>query len=88
MLPASRDKVYEEATQRIRKQPEDEARLAMTVLSWITHAVRPLDVGESQYAVAVTNFEPEDTTIDEEGLTDESEITTVCGGIVVVDQDS
>ncbi|CAG8960230.1 hypothetical protein HYFRA_00012749 [Hymenoscyphus fraxineus] len=88
ILPEARDDVYNEAMERIQRQPEDEARLAMTVLSWITHAVRPLKVGEIQHAVAVTNFEPDDTTIDEEGLTDESDITTACGGLVVIDQDS
>ncbi|CAG8980199.1 hypothetical protein HYALB_00012392 [Hymenoscyphus albidus] len=88
ILPEARDDVYKEAMKRIQRQPEDEARLAIMVLSWITHVIRPLKMGEIQHAVAVTNFEPEDTTIDEEGLADESDITTACGGLVVIDQDS
>ncbi|PVH69804.1 hypothetical protein DL98DRAFT_399223, partial [Cadophora sp. DSE1049] len=82
------DKTYEEALQRIQRQPEDESKLAMRVLSWITHAIRPLKVGEIQHAIAAMNFEPDDTTLDEEGLTDEAELITVCGGIAVIDQNS
>lgn len=88
ILPEERDKTYEEALERIQRQPEDESKLAMRVFSWITHAIRPLKVGEIQHAIAVMNFEPGDTTLDEEGLTDEAELMTVCGGIVVIDQDS
>jgi hypothetical protein len=88
VLPKERDKTYEEALERIQRQPEDESKLAMRVLAWITHAIRPLKVGEIQHAIAVMNFEPDDTTLDEEGLTDEAELITVCGGIAVIDQDS
>ncbi|KAL5353215.1 hypothetical protein ACLOAV_001250 [Pseudogymnoascus australis] len=48
VLPEELEKTYEEALERIQRQPEDESRLAMRVLSWITHAVRPLKVGEIQ----------------------------------------
>jgi hypothetical protein len=88
VLPEERDKTYEEALERIQRQPEDESKLAMRVLSWITHAIRPLKVGEIQHAIAVMNFEPDDTTLDEEGLADEAELITVCGGIAVIDQNS
>jgi hypothetical protein len=88
ILPEELDKTYEEAIERIQSQPEDESKLAMRVLSWITHAIRPLKVEEILYAIAVMNLDPGDTTLDEEGLTDEAELITVCGGIVIVDQDS
>ncbi|OBT97547.1 hypothetical protein VE01_04507 [Pseudogymnoascus verrucosus] len=88
VLPDKLEKTYDDALERIQRQPEDESKLAMRVLSWITHAVRPLKVEEIQHAIAVMNFDSDDTTLDEEGLPDEAELITVCGGSAVIDQDS
>ncbi|KFZ04968.1 hypothetical protein V501_08817 [Pseudogymnoascus sp. VKM F-4519 (FW-2642)] len=88
VLPDKLEKTYDDALERIQRQPEDESKLAMRVLSWITHAVRPLKVEEIQHAIAIMNFDPDDTTLDEEGLPDEAELITVCGGSAVIDQDS
>jgi hypothetical protein len=60
----------------------------MRVLLWLTYSIRPLRVEEIQHAIAVMNFEPNDTILDEEGLPDEAELITVCGGIVVIDDNS
>lgn len=88
VLPDKLEKTYDDALERIQRQPEDESKLAMRVLSWITHAIRPLKVGEIQHAIAVMNFDHDDTTLDEEGLPDEAELITVCGGSAVIDHDS
>lgn len=88
VLPAERDQTYEDALERIQNQPKDESELAMRVLSWITHATRPLKVGEIQHAIAVMNLEPNENMLDEEGLTDEAELITACGGLASIDQDS
>ncbi|OBT74165.1 hypothetical protein VF21_06236 [Pseudogymnoascus sp. 05NY08] len=88
VLPDKLEKTYDDSLERIQRQPEDESKLAMRVLSWITHAVRPLKVEEIQHAIAVMNFDPDDTTLGEEGLPDEAELITVCGGSAVIDQDS
>jgi ankyrin repeat protein len=84
-LPESLDKTYDEVLERIRSQDTEDVDLAMRVLSWITHAFRPLTIQELQHALAVTS---DDTELDEDALTDVELLISVCAGIVTIDQES
>ncbi|KAG4441578.1 hypothetical protein IFR05_002963 [Cadophora sp. M221] len=87
-LPKELDVVYDDAMERIRGQHEEEVKLAMRLLSWVTHALTPLRVAELQHAIAVMDFEQDDTTISDEDLPTEAMMITVCGGLTVVDYES
>jgi hypothetical protein len=78
------DRAYDEPWERIQRQSEDERKLAKRVLSWITHAVRPLHLAELQHALAVVDGE---TWIDPEKITDKVVLTSVCAGLVVNNED-
>jgi hypothetical protein len=43
-LPKTLDDTYDEAMKRINYQDEEDAQLAMKVLSWISFALRPLSI--------------------------------------------
>lgn len=76
---------YEDAISRIRIQPEDHCHLALRALSWIFKAQRPLAVEELQHALA---GEPGHQDIDDERLTSEALIVSVCAGLVTIDAQS
>ncbi|KAI9770937.1 MAG: hypothetical protein M1840_002641 [Geoglossum simile] len=84
-LPKELDSTYEEAMRRIESQNNDDKQLAERVLFWISFALRPLTLKELQHALAV---EPDETDLDEENLPDEELLTSVCAGLVTVDQES
>ena len=78
-------KVYDRAMDRIIKQGNDSGVLAKKVLSWITHATRPLTVLELRYAIAAEYGELE---LDEDNLPAIEDIVSVCAGLVTVDKES
>jgi hypothetical protein len=80
-LPKEVDETYDEVMERIEQQNEADRTLAKRVLSWVTHACRPLDVDELQHALAIVDG----TILDHESITDEEILTSVCAGLVVVD---
>jgi hypothetical protein len=84
-LPDKLDDIYDEAMKRIRSQDENDAHLAERVLYWVSYALKPLTVMEIQHALAV---EPGDKYLDEEALTDEILLVSVCAGLVTIDQGS
>ncbi|KAI9894447.1 MAG: hypothetical protein M1814_003205 [Vezdaea aestivalis] len=84
-LPNNINVMYDEALERIRAQNEDDLALAMSVFLWISCAYRPLEIIELQHAIAV---EPESTFIDEDAITDEETLLSVCAGIVILDEES
>jgi hypothetical protein len=84
-LPPSLDATYDEAMNRIDSQRDEDALLGRKILSWITHAKRPLTVAEMQHAVKV---ESTTTGIEEEELISEDILVSVCAGIVTVDHES
>ncbi|PUU79999.1 hypothetical protein B9Z19DRAFT_1124325 [Tuber borchii] len=57
------ENVYAQTLQRIQEQKGDRSRLGMEALMWISHAERPLTIGELCYALAVevgtTDLNPE-----------------------------
>ena len=70
---------------RIESQDEEKVQLAKQVLSWISHSFRPLTVIEIRHALAV---EFNDTDFVNEGLMDEDNLVSACGGLVVIDKES
>lgn len=82
-LPKDLDATYEEAILRIEYQNDDDKKLAEKVLSWISFAVRPLSLDELRDAVAI---EPDMHHLDDDDRHDEELLTSVCAGLVVVDQ--
>ncbi|KAL9610579.1 MAG: hypothetical protein Q9167_004730 [Letrouitia subvulpina] len=84
-LPKDLDTTYEEAMLRIEHQNDDDKQLAWKVLSWISFAARPLLLDELRDAVAV---EPEMHHLDKDDRHDEELLTSVCVGLVIVDQTS
>jgi hypothetical protein len=81
-LPTEIDQIYDEAMDRLERQPSRE--LAKRVLSWITYARRPLSVEELQYALAVS---PKMTEMNPRALIFGWKLTSVCAGLVVVDRE-
>ena len=80
-LPEQLDRTYDEVLHRIVAQDTDEAVLALKVLGWIHHAVRPLGTRELQHALAV---EPGDVRFDEDGVPDIGLVISICAGIVEI----
>src|ERR1700722_4229525 len=83
-LPEGMDGTYDEAMERVEQQDDRRKQLARRVLSWITYAVRPLSVKELQHALAVM---PDTTKLDPEDIIDYEILTSVCAGIVVIDEE-
>jgi hypothetical protein len=83
-LPKDVDETYNEAMERIERQNEYDRALAKRVLSWVTHAYRPLTVPELQNALAVVHGTP---ALDPDNITDEEILTSICAGLVVVDEE-
>ncbi|KAK0726051.1 ankyrin repeat-containing domain protein [Lasiosphaeris hirsuta] len=84
-LPHHLGDMYEAAWQRIWKQSPDDVNLAVRLLSWVIYAKRPLTRVEVQHALAV---EPGDTAPDEEGMSEEDIVISICAGLVTVDRES
>ena len=84
-LPKSLAGIYELNMIRIMEQNEEDRRLGLRVLSWIVHAVRPLKIIELQHAFALC---PGDVQFDEEGITEQEILISVCAGLVTLDTQS
>ena len=84
-LPKEIDKTYDEAMKRIEAQIDDDRDLGTRVLSWLAYALRPLSVRELQYALAI---QPGMTEMDFDSIEDEELLTSVCAGLVVIDEHS
>ncbi|EGX44898.1 hypothetical protein AOL_s00176g69 [Orbilia oligospora ATCC 24927] len=76
---------YDEAMDRIIHGSKNLAQLAISVLSWITCAKRPLVTSELQHALAI---QIEDHDLDVDDLIPIKDIISVCAGLVVVDKES
>jgi hypothetical protein len=84
-LPDGFKDTYDNALARIDKQSEEQRKLAYRVLSWISYAFHPLSLVELQHAVAI---QQDMTEMDEEDLNDEIFLLSVCGGLVVLTEES
>jgi hypothetical protein len=85
VLPSEVDDTYREAVDRIAQQNSDDQALAKRVLTWIIYAERPLTFKELHHAVSTL---PEATDINSESLVQEQLVTSVCAGLVIVDEHS
>jgi hypothetical protein len=83
-LPKGMDGTYDEAMERIEQQDDSRTQFAKRVLSWITYSVRPLSVKELQHALAVM---PDTTKLDPDDITDDEILTSICAGLVVIDEE-
>jgi hypothetical protein len=83
-LPNDIDDIYNQAMERIEGQLKADRELAERVLSWITYARRPLTVEELQHALAVS---PEMVNMDPTALIFNWKLTSVCAGLVVIDEE-
>lgn len=83
--PEAYTQAYKDAKRRIEEQDSDASKLAMNILMWITCAKRQLTIRELQEALAV---EKDQSFLDEENITGETFIVSVCGGLVAVDKES
>lgn len=79
------DHAYNETMKRIENQTEFSQDLAKRVLGWVTFSTRPLTALELQNAVAVEIGEPE---FDETNITDIEELSSVCSGLIVIEERS
>ena len=84
------DELYREALVRIQKQAGNDGELGMRILSWITHAKRPLSVNELRYGLAVEYGDvPEHLEeFDEDNLLSPGSLVDVCAGLVIIDSNS
>jgi ankyrin repeat protein len=79
------DTMYEQAMERINNQIEGSQALANKVLSWITHAKRPLTSAELQHALAVRNGA---VNLNEKFVPEIEDLVSDCAGLVTVDEES
>ncbi|RYP43976.1 hypothetical protein DL768_009507 [Monosporascus sp. mg162] len=78
-------RAYEEAMKRVEHQGPKSAKLAKSVLSWITCARRQLSPLELRHALA---FDVGDSELDEENLPEAQDVVSVCAGLVTIDNGS
>ena len=79
------DETYRQAMKRIEGQEEGFRVLAKKVLSWVTHAKRPLITTELQHALAVREGLAE---LDEDFIPEVEDLISVCAGLVTVNEQS
>lgn len=79
------DPTYNRVIDTIFQQPESCVELAIQVLTWLFQAKRTLTIGEIQTAVSV---KPGRYELEELDLPDRATLLDVCGGLVVVDENS
>lgn len=82
-LPTTLKGTYDDAMERIENQEPDHRRIALKAMAWVCYAFRALSLKELQHVLAV---EPGDTSLDEDLVMDGQSITSLCAGLVVVDQ--
>ncbi|KAF5496222.1 hypothetical protein CGCF413_v009137 [Colletotrichum fructicola] len=68
---------YNDAWMRVKKQNETDARLAMSVISWVVCAKRPLGIAELQHTLATEDEEQ----IYEDNIFSVEDILSVCLGL-------
>ncbi|KAJ6551881.1 ankyrin repeat-containing domain protein [Mycena capillaripes] len=80
-MPIDLEHTYDEVMERINRQSEDDRKLALRTLLWITNAKRPLRVPELREALSI---EPGATDFDSDNLLDADIILASCAGLVVI----
>jgi hypothetical protein len=85
-LPEKLPDAYEEVMERIDRQAEDQRTMAVTALTWITHAKERLTVDVLLHAIAVC-LEPKRTDVNEHDLVDVELLLSSCMGLVIVNKE-
>jgi len=85
LLSSDIDDIYSTSWQRIKAQSTEWAVLAEWAIIWLTHAYRPLKIVELQHALAV---QCDRETFDNDDVTDEETIVSVCCGLITIDKES
>ncbi|RFN44138.1 serine/threonine-protein kinase chk2 (cds1) [Fusarium flagelliforme] len=86
-LPVSLNATYSDALDRIYRQASEAVDLAEAVLFWILCAKRPLTILELQQIYATQDLS-DDTGLEDDDLPDADILTSVCGGLIMIDSDS
>ncbi|RDB26552.1 Vegetative incompatibility protein HET-E-1, partial [Hypsizygus marmoreus] len=81
VLPKTIFGIYDDAMERIESH-SDHARLALQILSFLTHARRPLSITELQHFLAV---KPGHKEFHDEYVTDKDILVSICEGLIVID---
>ncbi|KAJ7576491.1 ankyrin repeat-containing domain protein [Mycena floridula] len=82
-LPKDIHHSYDETMTRILAQGEDDATLACQVFLWLTYAKRKFTVEVLQHALAIS---PGMTVMDPDAITDIDILTSVCAGLVIIEE--
>lgn len=78
---------YSDALDRIYRQAPEAVDLAEAVLFWTVCAKRTFTILELQQIYATQDL-PDETGLEEDDLPDADILTSVCGGLIMVDSDS
>ncbi len=82
-LPNNMPSAYSKTLERVNNQGEYDKELAYRIFGWIAFTRHPLSMLELQHALAV---ELDTTALDPENLCSEDLLESVCGGLVIIDQ--
>ena len=82
---AALDDAYNKAIKQIDEQLPGNRSLAKRAISWIVYAQRPLTTQELCQALSI---EPGDKAIDNDDIYDVEDVTSVCAGLVTLDEES
>ncbi|KAK7038301.1 hypothetical protein R3P38DRAFT_3262743 [Favolaschia claudopus] len=83
-MPGDLKRAYDELWERINRQSEEDRNLARRVLAWILNAETLLLLSELVEALAI---EPKSTELDPDNILDPNIITSVCAGLVVINEE-
>ncbi|KAJ7747665.1 ankyrin repeat-containing domain protein [Mycena maculata] len=81
-LPKNLQHTYDNAMKRINEQNPEDREIALSALTWVANAKRPLSVQELREALAI---EPGATRLDVDNILDIEIILSVCAGLVITD---
>lgn len=84
-MPKGLDDAFEETLQRIQVQPENRKALAMNTLMWISHAKRPLLIGELVDVLAIKSTE---RSLNKRNRPSQRLVVECCFGLVTLDEES
>lgn len=85
-MPEGLDELYRQTLERIQKQAGDDGTLGMRILGWITHARRPLLVGELRHGLPVEYCDDGEglQEFDEDNLLSPGSLFDICAGLVII----
>ncbi|KAL8699529.1 MAG: hypothetical protein Q9201_005957 [Fulgogasparrea decipioides] len=82
-FPSTLKGTYDDVMERVENQEPDHRRITLKAMAWVCYAFQAFLLKELQHALAV---EPGDTVVDEDLVIFGQSTTSLCAGLVVVDQ--